>query len=246
MIKPTHSAAAMALLVLIAGAGDAQARAIYTGTFDPRGPVYGFSGTYSFAVDPACLATNGWKSVNGLGDCGEVFLIGGSLTLRKYAAPGLDENAARAIPDVTFDFSQAQNDWNPNLQWGPESGQIGAMQDYIDSIYVVNNKLYGVDTPARFGAFGMFDGLYWGLQFTSGGVPDVERAVTLLVNCEAPFTPNEAVCAGPNAPGVNPDDFIIPASTNVTITEVPEPGSLALVAGALLAAGFAGRRVRRD
>lgn len=239
MLKPSFSAAASALLITLASAGQAHAAAIYTGTFDPRGPVYGFAGTYTFAVDPNCLVTNGWKTVNGSGDCGDVVLIGGSLTLRKYDAPGPDN----AVPDVeeTFDFTTANDDWDETLVWGPAPGQVGGMKNYIASIFVVGNKLYGVDTPARFGAFGPFDGLQWGLRFFSGGIEDQDRGVSLLVNCIAPFTPTSAVCDGPNP---NSTDFDIPLATNVTFALVPEPGSIALTVAALAAAGFAGRRRR--
>lgn len=246
MKKISFGAACGTVLLSLAGGlftpTATHAAAIYTGTFDPRGDVYGFAGTYKFAVDPNCLLTNGVKQVNvaGTGDCGDVVLIGGTLRLRKYAAPGTDENAATVL-DQTFDFSTAQQDWDPGLVWGPEPGNVGGMKNYISEINVVGNQLYGVDTPALFGTFGLFDNTYWGLEFFSGA-PGRDRGVKLLVNCDSPFTPTRAVCAGP---GTDPNSpFIVPVSTNVTFSLVPEPGSLALVTAALFAAGIGSRRSR--
>jgi len=255
MLK-THSTALTAVLIILAagvfGNGKAQAAAIYTGTFDPRGDVYGFAGTHQFAVDDSCLVSTGWKHVNGYSgaispvnpalypSCGNVFLTGGTLTLRKYAAPGTGEDGQRAIPDKTFEFSEAANDWNPALDWG--SG-VGGMQYYIRSIFVEfnaltgRNELAGVDTPELFGSFGPFDGLNWAMHWVSGQRPadafggtGGPAGVYLLGACDRPFT---GQCQGVQD--------VIPVA-GVTYTRVPEPGSFALVAAALMAAGLRARR----
>jgi hypothetical protein len=268
MFKPPFAAAATAILITLAGGpfglGEAHARAIYTGTFDPRGDVYGFEGTHQFSVDEACLTTAGWHSANDFngygydGDgnynyynsCGAVVLTGGSLTLRKYASA--ETNSAGAYVDNTlaldssgapmertFDFSEASPDWTPGY----------GMSQYIVGLYVAynpltgRNELAGVDTPALFGSFGAFDGYHWALEWVSANKPtgfQVDGGEGFFG--VDPVFLHQSECAGFDCPFALAE---VPGAVP-TFTRVPEPGALALAGLALAAmAGVTGVTRRR-
>jgi hypothetical protein len=105
----------------------------------------------------------------------------------------------------------------------------------VDSYVVIGGKLVGVNTGI-IGGVDVGDINYWFqfvATFTSGGIefpPTVHNLVNLFSNCEG--VPGDVSCGDP----------IASATQGVTFTRVPEPGSLALILGALGAGWLARRR----
>ena len=255
MTKYPIAAACASILIAVTGGlavpGDADA-AVYRGIFDPRGDVYGFEGTHSFDVDDACLETSGWKTANGNSgydaydgfyeSCGDVVLTDGSLTLRKYASDAKDSEGEyidnTVVLEQTFPFSTA-TDGLP-------------MSQYILGIYVAfdegtgRNELAGVDTPALYGTFGPFDGLHWALEWVSGFLPDGfysgEGDGLVIEATKVDHDPVflwVAACGGFEC---ELDRAAVPGAVPTFVRDVPEPGSLGLVAGALAGLWWARRR----
>ncbi len=247
MFKPPFAAATTAVLITLSGGlfglGEAHARAIYTGTFDPSGPKYAWSGTHQFSVDFACLATDGWKAVNGAvvydaasgqfdyGDCGsesggQVGLLGGSLTLLDRRADVQETVAFQDRGEGTFSDI-----------WG---------------IFVKNGQLAGVDTDAILGLVNFADpalsAIDWNLRWESGKAPDYAynvRPVSPYSYLYAPSTIDPVYLVG--CTGMFPDPVNCFAATDqpardVTFARVPEPGTLGLVGAALAGLALAARR----
>ena len=273
MLKPPFAAAATAILITLAGGpfglGEAHAKAIYTGTFDPRGDEYGFEGTHSFSVDDACLTTTGWHAANGnsgygydqdttsftfYNSCGSVVLTGGSLTLRKYESGAKDSTNQyinnNVLLEQTFDFSTASPDWISGY----------GMSQYILGIYVAynpltgRNELAGVDTPDLFGTFGAFDGRYWALEWVSTKLPGSftglgggEGEGGFAYEGDDPVFLYQSNCGGfSSAIGCERQTRAAVPGAIPTFVRVPEPGSLGLVGLAVAAlAGTARRRAAR-
>ena len=248
MLKPPFATAAAAILITLAGGpmglGEAHARAIYTGTFDPRGPVYGFDGTHRFEVDEACLEEDGWKVVNNdisvydfytanttnYTKCGTAALTGGTLTVRKYASPGSDLDAPiTGSATFTFPYSQAE----------PNTLDIWA-------VYVEGGELKGVDTFVV-GSFGAFDTRSWYLQWASGFAPfsfgDNDLDITFGVD---PVFLLSSPCAVISDSCFTPPSLVDVPPAIPTFTRqpnpVPEPWTLPLVGAALGALAWTRRR----
>jgi len=107
----------------------------------------------------------------------------------------------------------------------------------VDSYVVIGGKFVGVNT-GFIGGVDVGDVNYW-FQFvatsTPGSIespPSVHNLVNLFSNCES-FGDSGSVSCG---------DPIASATQGVTFTRVPEPGSLALILGALGAGWLARRR----
>lgn len=241
MLKPPFATAAAAILITLAGGpmglGEAHARAIYTGTFDPSGPLYEWSGTHLFGVDEACLETDGWKAVNGQSvydfstatqydACGTVELLDGSLTVKDVPTGGEQTvNLANALEaPVSFGI------------WG---------------IYVQGGELAGVDTDLIGQIF--FDSaplssFEWWLRWESGKAPEVahsERSTvpfygyTYVPNLLDPVYLSRCDDSGCI---LATDDPAKDVTFTRQPTQVPEPWSLPLVGAALGALAWVRRR----
>jgi hypothetical protein len=196
----------------------AQATAFYDVNFDP----VGFAGSGRFAVDDACLATDGWKAVS---SCGPVTLQTAQADLFDTANPLHTINLTFAPPVYTGVFGIYVV--NGELD-GADTGLVGPQHVTTDPF---------------------FDGYYW-LQFASGHIPST--ITSIASDATALNTPPNTLNAtylwyASCIPTIEcPPRAIFTAST-VTYTRVngvPEPGSLALLLGAG-GAGWLRRRRQR-
>ena len=241
MSKLPFQTAATAILITLAGGpfglGEVHAKAIYTGTFDPEGPQYIWSGTHQFSVDNACLTTDGWKAVNGnafydagyaieYNSCGGVELLGGTLTLKdKLAVSGVPEQTALFSAEFTLPLTAGI--------WG---------------IYVKGGQLAGVDTnligDIRFDEAPLNVG-YWAMRWESGWAPAAAYANVPVSGLYVP-NPVDPVylyqCS--NSPTADCTPATPEPARVVTFHAVPEPFSLGLVGMACLAAAVTRRRRR--
>lgn len=217
---PNVIARVFALLAGVLLAGSAHA-ILFQGTFDP--PYY--RGTATFDVPSDCINNNpGENFVTPDVDCSSVNFVSATVIH--------DGDPANAIH-----FDTAQSDVVRLLRW-------------------VNGVLFGVDTDPvasgfdPIGANSSIDGTFWNtspnfppyyLQFSAGSFDETELsalavdppATVTLFTCPDGFSTCGQV--DPNGGPALQDPFVpVP---------VPEPGSLALIAGGLVA-GWAARRRR--
>lgn len=199
--------------------------AIFRGSWDPSFgspyPDLGYRGFADFFVPDECLATDGWVSVL---DC-DASLLAATVELYDFSA-GPDP-----IEDVAV---------------------FPVVPDPLLGVFIQSGQLMGVDTSIFGPQIGgpvitsAYSGNVW-LEFVSGQMPP---PILLLetVDTPAPTTgaflhaclPDEgeaSLCPEPEVRTTNPGV--------VTFQRIPEPGSLALIFGALGAGWIARRSIRK-
>jgi hypothetical protein len=198
-----HVAASALLLLLTAAAAQG---AIYSGKFDPTGDGVdfpGFTGEALFNIDDSCLDGDGYHFVGASGGCGPAFMTSATVNLFDPSDP-----APLDIGDSVDSFSL--------------SGQF----DLI-GVLISGGQVAGVDTDILGPAFGAGYLTHWTsttpfwLQFQSGCL-----GATPDASCNL-FSDPAFIYMG----GV--DNRIQSKPATVTFQAVPEPGTLALVLGAI-------------
>jgi len=223
MLMRAPTAAACMLL-----GASAQATILYDSNFDPALPDFGFSGSARFQLSDSCFTSSGFKYVNTTTSTCTVTMVSAMIHL---FAPSSGPPTSTA----TLDFA-------PLL---PDSLDVWGID--IDS----NLKLSGVDTfiiGSISTGVSPFTGSWW-LQFTDnqGHTPPGSGPSELsLVGIDgAPLGNNVLLyqgCVG--APGAS---CLVGAALNVSFVQVqvPEPGTLALILGALGGGWFSRRRKKQ-
>ncbi len=247
----SKSVAAAAVSLLFATAAHA---VVYPASYDPGGngnDIPGFNGTAVFDIDASCVPVGftGWQPTSantGSGSCGAASLLSANVTL--YSTLTSDPPSP-GVPLGSFSL-------------GPAG--LGVFD--VLGVYVVNGTLAGVDTdplgsvPGT-GAYVLDD--FW-LQFVSGFcefgcrpvppmVPPPGDGGELFLSTKAPgdpayifvnnlFNPSfpATVVFGAPCPNDNPANCVFP----VFPSQVPEPGILGLILGALGGSWLARRRRR--
>ncbi len=198
--------------------------AIFRGSWDPDfGPPYdglGYRGFADFLVPDECLDGTGWFAD---GSCGDMSLL--AATVELYDAT-LGSNAP-TIDTVVF-------------------APPAIVPDPVLGVFIQGNQVVGADTSIFGPQIGSLPPIYSGrlwLEFVSGEMPPpiltlsivdtptVDRGAFLWA-CDN-FIDETRVCESPQVRTTNPGV--------VTFQRIPEPGSLALIFGAL-AAGWLARR----
>ena len=214
----------LASVLLAAGlmtAAATSSAAIYRGSWDPSFgspyPDLGYRGFADFFVPDECLATDGWVSDV---DC-DASLLAATVEL--------------------YDFSVGPDPIEDVVVFAPPP----VVPDPVLGVFIQSGALMGVDTSIfgpQFGSASAYSGNLW-LEFVSGQMPiftlldtvttlDVVPNGAFLHAC-LPDDSEASLCPEPEVRTTNPG--------TVTFQRVPEPGSIALVFGAL-AAGWAARR----
>jgi hypothetical protein len=231
-------ASALLGAALLGGAG-AQARAIYTGTFDPAyGSPFGnlgWRGTAVFEVDTGCLPTVGFSGVVATTVGGGCSADVTAATVNFYILPGSTDKAriTYAAPDVPVAISRLL--YSGGALVGVQTGLFDSLAPVAldgtttgDMVTMFGNNVptfaLDFDLGPTYGD-GRYNGprLYWTRGQGSGCI--------------------NSTCNGDNDPLKVPT-FVITARDGSGPVSVPEPGSLLLTAAALLAAGAAARRRR--
>lgn len=218
-------AGAVAALAALACAGPAGA-ANFNGRFDPISgivPNMSYDGTFTVHVDDSCLTLGVYNEAFGLvgngNPCGSMSLLSATVTLFETSDPSVTDLVTFAPP------------------------AISSLPPLTDVVIAPSGSLFnvtGLDTSLLGPQLVSFGSIYTGplwLQFISDfRVPD--PAFIYTGSCTA--GDDEDADNGTSVCTPNTNNPSNPAS--VTITRVPEPGSLALALGALAAGWFVRRR----
>lgn len=213
---------------VLAWTGLAHAGAVYRGSIDPPR----FIGDFEIEVPDACILADGWIQAGpGSGSCGVVDFLGGTLT-----DPG-------GSGDTIVFPSNPLIDLTIGLFWS--GGSLGG----IDAIFGPGNSyLPGPFPYAGIGYFlvftsGHFDNLSLNVQASGGLNPTVTLyCINSIfdddfsrVHSKTHPTPTTYPCTA-NLGG---------EAAGITFTQVPEPGTLLLLAAAFVAGGIGARRNTR-
>ena len=208
---------------LMAAAATSNA-AVFRGSWDPSFgepyPNLGYRGFADFFVPDECLATDGWVSD---GDCDASLL---SATVELY------------------DFSVGPDPIEDVVVFAPPP----VVPDPVLGVFIQSGVLAGVDTSVfgpKFGSASAYSGNLW-LEFISGQMPVITFFDTLdtpvptsgaFLHACLPDDNEASLCPEPEVRTTNPGI--------VTFQRVPEPGSLALIFGAIAAGWIARRTISR-
>lgn len=199
--------AASALLLMLT-ATVAQG-AIYSGRFDPAGDGVdfpGFTGAALFTIDDSCIAMGeGYHFIGGSGGCGDSFMTSATVNLFDPSDGG-----PFAVP--------------PDTGNRVDSFGLSGHFDLIGVLINGSGQVSGVDTDIMGPAFGAGYSPHWSsstpfwLQFQSGCLGD---------------NPDEGCFFSDPAYIYMGENQVQSKPASVTFQAVPEPGTLALVLGAV-------------
>jgi hypothetical protein len=227
------SAAVAAALGVASSPADA---AKYGGFFDP----IDFFGNFVIDVaNDACLSTPGWKT-NGV-ECGVLTLESASATVFS------------SFPDPVYEGF---------LTFAPPF--LSSPSDFF-GINVLGGKIDSIDTRlihhvTAVDAYGSSAGLDFWLQFTSGNRPDPPCDPYTICDPFVQLSKGVYAFSGPTPDSLAPSgvaSYVDPTTgapcpagvpgncINLIPTQVPEPGTLGLILGALGGGGLARRRRKK-
>jgi hypothetical protein len=235
-----------AALLAVAAAGPAQA-IVYQGNFDPHfvlgGSDYFYSGVAKFDVPSGCLGTDG--TINFLSPpvgcpLGSVKLLSASIDLYNAAFVSGDwVTVGGPFETLTYGLIPSR----------PAAPAIPTLlnADLVTSIDVLAGQLTSLSTKEFGGVYSVDLAQWFSLSFNASGKATLSTAVcSELHGGEADvetytYADFDEYCTV----STDTNNRFVASATSFAL-DVPEPGSLAFVGGALAVAGVLGARRRRS